>query len=158
MAERLAEFDSCFRIQPSLLCFLGQHCAFRGSTVVPRHCFGALDLLEQRIHGLGKYEPRRAFLLVLVVDSLCWNPLIMHQYRICSNSGLRESDDKVEREDRMRDNQSKLQTMYVSLESCRLTEWHLIQRKSSFVQSSFGTLSIRRIATCDLSSQYRRTS
>ena len=35
------------------------------------------------------------------------------------NSCLRSSDDVVEREGRMRDNQSALQAMYASLESCQ---------------------------------------
>ena len=30
------------------------NCAFRGSTGVPRQCFGAPDLLEQRENGLEK--------------------------------------------------------------------------------------------------------
>ena len=36
----------------------GQHCAFSGSTGVPRQCFGTLSWLEQRYDGLEKYEPR----------------------------------------------------------------------------------------------------
>ena len=31
--------------------------AFRGSTGVPRQCFGAPDYLEQRHNGLEKYGP-----------------------------------------------------------------------------------------------------
>lgn len=43
---------------------------------------------------------------------------------------------------------SALEAMKLVRESCnRLTEWHLIQRKSSSVLSSLGTLSIRRMAT-----------
>lgn len=34
----------------------GQHYAFKGSTRVPRTFFGALDWVEQRYTGLGKYE------------------------------------------------------------------------------------------------------
>ena len=33
---------------------LGQRYPFGGSTGAPRHCLGALDLLEQRKNGLGK--------------------------------------------------------------------------------------------------------
>ena len=37
----------------------GQHCAFRGSTGVPRQCLRAPDWLEQSYNGPGKYEPKR---------------------------------------------------------------------------------------------------
>ena len=41
------------------VCYIcpGQNYAFRGSTGVPRQYLGAPDWLEQRYHGVGKYEP-----------------------------------------------------------------------------------------------------
>ena len=35
----------------------GQHSAFRGSTGVPKQCFGAPTWVEQRYNGLEKYKP-----------------------------------------------------------------------------------------------------
>lgn len=48
----------------------------------------------------------------------------------------------------MRTEYSELEPAKSVSENCnRLTEWHLIQRKSSSVLSSLGNLSIRRTAT-----------
>ena len=51
-------FESFGRIGGPVAFFQVSNCAFRGSTGVPRQCFGAPDLLEQQKNGLEKSNHR----------------------------------------------------------------------------------------------------